>query len=212
MGLRSTDVLPHHTTMNTSHRTTITDATRRDQGVGILHALRALTPHHHISLVEALRLAEQQADLLRELLAVTTDAFPIDALGTIPRVHLETDCESAVPATRSWDGHSWHIRVRANLTSSQQATLALHQLKHIIDHPVRAAVDDPRPFIGAAARELVADHFAACALIPHTRLSATTTADPNALAARFDVDPAHLERRIRETGLITPVTTERRNP
>lgn len=202
---------PNTLLMNTPHhRISPTPQANNGHPTGMLQCLRALTPARRLSHLETLRLAERQATLLRHLLGITSDAFPLERLDQIPRIRIAYIPDLPIPATCFWGRKTWHIHIRDTLSRAQRGELVLHQLKHIIDHPVRSAVEDPRPLIRDGQRELTADYFAACVLIPEDQLRAADTADHADLAERFDVDQAQLEHRLSETGLTATLSTRER--
>lgn len=212
--LRPGGVLEYPNTLlmrTTHHRISPTSkSARTGHPTEVLQCLRALTPARLLSHLETLRLAEHQATLLRHLLGTTSDAFPLERLDQIPRIRIEHILDLPIPATCFWGRKTWHIHIQATLPRAQRGELVLHELKHIIDHPVRDIVEDPRPLIRDGQRELTADYFAACVLIPEDRLRAAGTADHADLAERFDVDQAQLEHRLSEAGLTATLGTRER--
>ncbi len=57
-----------------------------------------------------------------------------------------------------WTTGQWRIHVRTNDPADVQAFTVLHELKHIIDHPLRRGTTGS---LGNLDWEAVADHFAA---------------------------------------------------
>lgn len=182
----------------------------------VLHDLRALTPDRPLSHVERLRLAERQATELRRMLGVTDDRFPIHLLRHIPRVCVRIIDDLPVSGLTFWGDHTWKIQIRSEESLIHRRFTVLHEFKHIIDHPVSARLYDERAYVAIGERELIADHFAACALLPAENLktACTTQADRRELARRFGVGGRQLALRIAELGLDcdhdTTNVTERR--
>lgn len=211
--LRPSGVLEHSQTlpMKTSlDRISPSPQATTGHPTGLLQCLRALTPDRRPSHIESLRVAKHQADLLRRLLNVTTDNFPDDQLEHLPRIRVEYVENQAVPASCTWaDGH-WRIQVSATLPTMTRRELILHEIKHILDYPQRDRVEDGRAMVRDGERELVADYFAACCLIPEQRLRKARTTSHRRLAHRFDVDLHQLAHRLSETGLTATLSPERR--
>lgn len=167
-----------------------------------LHELRALAPARRMSHTESLRLAAAQATRLRELLGVTTDWFPTELIAALPRIVVEAVDDLPVSGASFWGGGSWHIHVHADEPATHRRFTVLHELKHIIDHPMQKTVYDERAFVVYGERELIADYFAACLLIPETRLKRAYARSRNhdELAARFGVTTRRLLLRLSEIG------------
>ncbi len=171
----------------------------------VLHTLRALVPDRRVSHLESLHIAEQQADLLRDMLHVRTDEFPVDMIERIPFISVKQVKELPVSGIAFWGDHTWKIHIRAEEPLTRRRFNTLHEFKHVIDHPHLSRLYDERPHVAAGERELVADHFAACVLMPANRLrqSPVETGARCALASRFHVDHAQLGRRLGDLGLMS---------
>lgn len=175
----------------------------------LLHDLRALTPDRQLSHVERLRLAERQAAVLRRALGVTDDRFPIRLLRDIPHICVRTVDDLPVSGLTFWGDHTWKIQIRSEESLTHRRFTVLHEFKHIIDHPVSGRLYDERAYVAIGERELVADHFAACALLPAKNLktACTTQPDRRELARRFGVGGRQLALRLAELGLDCDSTT-----
>ncbi len=175
----------------------------------VLHTLRALVPDRHVSHLESLHIAEQQADLLRDILHITTDTFPVDLIEKIPFVSITPVHELPVSGIAFWGDHTWKIHIRAEEPLSRRRFNTLHEFKHVIDHPNLGRLYDGRPHVAAGERELVADHFAACVLMPADQLrrASLETVDRCTLAGRFHVDHTQLGHRLDDLDL-TPIAPE----
>lgn len=103
------------------------------------------------------------------------------------------------------DGRWLIILNREDALAQARFTLA-HELGHIVLGDL--APGEPgggAPPGDAREREALCDHFAAELLLPAAALrAAARRADPAALAARFQVPPAVLRRRLAELGLTEP--------
>ena len=138
-------------------------------GAGVLTALRALVTRHYECVADALLVAEAQARLMRDLLPAHLEWLPNQLTDLIPNIAVELIDIIPVAGTAFWGRGHWTIHLRAADTPDAQRFTALHELKHIIDHPLRG--DGP---LTTGEREAAADHFARTVM---SRL-------PEALAAR----------------------------
>lgn len=183
----------------------------------VLRDLRALAPDRQLSHTERLRLAERQAAALRRLLDATSDRFPVVLVHSIPCIQVRAVADLPVSGLSFWGDHTWKIHVRAKESLIHRRFSVLHELKHIIDHPQRGCLYDERAYVALGERELIADHFAVCALLPAENLRAAAVAihDRRELAQHFGVSGHQLALRMAELG-IEPVATsnviERRTP
>jgi len=125
---------------------------------GTLAALRALAAEPPVSITNALRATDAQAQLLVDLM---TPAYHQPLLGRhaslIPSVIVETIDDLPVPGTAFWAKRCWHIHIRASDPIDTQNFTVLHELKHIIDYPLRRKQPDR---LSDSDWETLADHFA----------------------------------------------------
>lgn len=193
----------------TTQSSTIIAAALSEKHQSVLFELRALAPPRRMSHLESLRLAETQAARLRSILGVMNDWFPTDAIAGLPRVTVQHVADLPASGASFWGQGSWHIHVHASEPERHQRFTVLHELKHIIDHPMQRNVYDERAFVVYGEREIIADYFAACLLIPEDRLRAAhaTTRDHDELAARFGVTTRRILHRLSEIGLTETVTS-----
>jgi hypothetical protein len=124
--------------------------------------LRAAGPHHATTVAVAMSIAHRQAELLRAILEIRGKDLSVDSITGVLAVKVTAINELPVPGTAFWGNGHWNIHVRAQDVPAAQRFNALHELKHIIDHPGRRTptTDDAR--LSDGDEELVADHFAAC--------------------------------------------------
>lgn len=106
---------------------------------GALTALRDLGREPASSMAAMRRIAVQQAKLLRELLPGPAQQATANLTSLIPNIVVESIARLPVPGITYWAKHRWHIHVREGDSSDERAFTVLHQLKHIIDHPIRRA-------------------------------------------------------------------------
>jgi len=141
--------------MNTAKNTTPTVTP------GALTALRDLG-REPASSMEAMRhIAAEQARLLRRLLPGLTRQSAAYLADLVPTVVVEHVARPPVPGITYWANHRWHIHVREDESADEQAFTVLHQLKCIIDHPLRRAAT----VFGDADWDALANHFASQVLI-----------------------------------------------
>lgn len=127
---------------------------------GALAALRDLG-REPASSVEAMRdIAAQQAGLLRELLPGPARQASTHLISIIPGIVVESVAGLPVSGITYWANRRWHIHVREDDSVDDRAFTVLHQLKHIIDHPIRRATT---AFSGADW-DALAKYFACVAL------------------------------------------------
>jgi hypothetical protein len=123
----------------------------------LLPMLRSLAARRPRSLMEARRIAEYQADVLRPLL-MPSGARLIQHLTDLVPVRITYVDDLPESGIAFWNHKRWNIHIRATDTPSLQRFTVLHELKHIIDHPLRR--DHPE-LLTEQVWERVADHFAA---------------------------------------------------
>ena len=161
----------------------------------VLDSLRAVEPWDDADLAERLRVAEQQADLTRDLLRVKTEAFPTDAIRQLPELTIErAPARPHRPAVRR-DRHGWVIRLREGQTRFQDQAAVLRAVKLIVDAPTYGPPSE-RPLHA----HMVAAHFAACVLMPTALLNKALSegAPIEAIALRFGVNPRQVQHRFRD--------------
>jgi hypothetical protein len=142
--------------------TTTTDDSIRDSGVGTLTALRTLAVGPVMSIADALSTTEAQAQLLRDQLPPRTGQLGVtDLINLVPGILVEHIDDLPVPGTSFWADGRWHIHIRASSPVDFQFFTALHQLKHIIDHPLRRQANS----LSDAECEALANHFARHVLV-----------------------------------------------
>ncbi len=170
----------------------------------ILALLRGLAPRRTLSFTEQLRVAELQANRLLSHFDTLVGATPDEIITELPRIRVEREHGLPVSGAAHWNGHYWIISLNADDHHSRQRFSLAHELKHIIDHP------GPPPTIEVNAyrlRERVADHFAACLLMPKRTVKRLWFQGPQdiiALAKTLRVSPAAMRYRLDQLGLTEP--------
>lgn len=125
------------------------------QGAGVLAALRALATRPCEYFADALLVAEAQACLLVDLLSTQSEWLPNHLTDLIPGIAVEQIDIIPVAGTAFWGRGHWSIHLRAADTPDAQRFTVLHELKHIIDHPLRGNGQ-----LTTDEWEAAADHFA----------------------------------------------------
>ena len=105
----------------------------------------------------ALHCTRQQAMILNLLLG-GREAMSLARLSAITEIQIGLVEDMPIPGTAFPAADGWHIHIHAALPSEQQLRTALHELKHVIDHPVRTRADGP--CLSPVEYEHLADAFA----------------------------------------------------
>lgn len=172
--------------------------TDRSDRPSLLARLRAMSPTRGLELTEALGVAERQATTLLEASKVSFAPVPLSLLSDLPRIVLGVEQLLPTSGVSFWDGDDWQLKASAEEHATRQRFSLAHEYKHVIDHPSRDLL-----YPNHAIRERVADHFAACLLMPRvliTRAWCAGEQDVAQLAELFAVSPPAMERRLRELG------------
>lgn len=173
----------------------------------VLAGLRSLIPRRALSIQEALELTERQATWLLRHFEITDPAVPIELITQLPRIRLRLNAGIPVSGSAHWDGHSWVLTVNSTEPLVRQRFSLFHELKHVIDHPLLNHLTAIEGFDDAAVRERLADHFAACVLMPRRWVKGAwcgglqKIAD---LADRFEVSEQAMRIRLNTLGLVEP--------
>lgn len=186
-----------------------TEGGEREQSV--LAMLRALVPNRSLTPSEALRIAELQANRLLEHFGVEGTATPEELVGDLPRLRIIREGGLPVSGAAYWNGRHWIIAVNGSEPRFRQRFTIMHEFKHVLDHTTKDFLYHDRPFQTAAEQaERVADHFAACLLMPKKvvkRLWCQGNQNLVRLAEMLFVSTPALRYRLDQLGLTEP--TER---
>lgn len=172
----------------------------------LLRDLRRLAPNRPMTHVEALRVAELQANRLLEWRGVTAPAVPDAIARRFPRVRIEPVYPMPTAGATRWHGGHWQIILNAGDGETRQRFSMFHELKHIIDHTIAAFA---YPAIGDMTsherRESIAEYFAACVLMPRMWVKRAWTQGIQTvpdLAGHFHVSRQAMRIRLEQLGLI----------
>jgi Zn-dependent peptidase ImmA (M78 family) len=181
----------HNTNSNTNHRS-------------VLASLRALVPQRYLLPREALCIAELQANRLLRHFEID-GAVPERIVTEFPRVCVIREAGLPVSAAAHWNGRRWIITLNADEPLARQRFSLMHEFKHILDHTTEQFLYHDRAFQTADEQaERVADHFAACLLMPKKlvkRLWCQGNQNIPLLADKLGVSPTALRFRLDQLGL-----------
>jgi predicted transcriptional regulator len=173
-------------------------------------AARKLVPLRRLSLEEASRLAERQANSMLQALGAASPPVPTELIAALPKIRVRRFNDLPVSGFARWESARWLVGVNASEPTTRQRFSLAHEIKHILDSPFDTTI---YAGLGERDRERVADHFAACLLMPRPWVEEAAgrySADIRGLARRFRVSPlamrvrlhvlARSRRRTRPTG------------
>ena len=171
--------------------------------------VRLLCPERPLAPWEARSIAERQAHRLLSTLRITEPPFPVEAVAALPRVEVHYRPARHLSGAIRWQRGKWRILVNSNDSRGRQIFSLAHELKHLIDHPMREVIyTDSRFGSAEQAAERAADYFAACLTMPRAWLKRCFYdegfRDPQVLARRFRVSPPAMRYRFDQLGLLEP--------
>ena len=174
----------------------------------LIRHLRSLVPNRRLSYQEAARVAELQANILREQLGITGAELPESAITTLPRIVVRRRRDLPVSGLTHWHNGRWIIVLNASEPEARQRFSLAHELKHVLDHTTKERTCwDDRWRSGADKAERLADHFAACLLMPRRHLKSVWGRQPNlqVIADTFGVSLPAARVRASFVGLLDPI-------
>jgi IrrE N-terminal-like domain len=177
---------------------------------GVIAELRAVCPHRSLTLGEGLRVAELQANRLLEAAEIREPAVPDAVVTNLPRVTLERVGRIPVSGSVRWSKGLWVIALNRHEPRVRQRFSLAHELKHVLDAPFGEALYPSWRGLSADDRaEQVANHFAACLLMPkawvrRAYFNQGITNLPR-LAARFEVSQTAMRYRLESLGMVPPI-------
>jgi Zn-dependent peptidase ImmA (M78 family) len=171
----------------------------------VLACLRHLAPGRPLTVLEALRVAEQQANRLLELGHIFEPPVPMALITELPHIRVEDRSGLPVAGSAHWTDGDWIIRLATDDHPRRRRFSLAHEFKHILDHPNRQVLYAGFSEQNRQSRiEQIADAFAADLLMPKKLIrQAFTTGiqDPYHLARLFEVSPAAMRLRLSRLGL-----------
>lgn len=122
----------------------------------LLATLRDLGREPTTSLEAMRRVAAAQAHILRQAVPGSLHEIPEDISALIPSIFVEYVADLPAAGISYWANDRWHIHIRKEDPVDTQAFTVLHQLKRIIDHPLRQKDDS----LSEPEWSFLADYFA----------------------------------------------------
>ena len=105
-----------------------------DQHISTLALLRGLVPNRRLTFGEAYRIAELQANRLRQHHQIDGPRLPSEIIEQLPHIAVEYDADMPVSGSAIWNGSRWVITLNAGESPQRNRFSLCHELKHIIDH------------------------------------------------------------------------------
>lgn len=172
---------------------------------GLLPELRQLVPVRPLRYQEHLQLAERQAGRLLQLLDQRAPAVNLAWLTELKEVTVVLQPRwkmEGLSGLTTWHNGRWIIGVNKNNSHARRRFTLCHELKHLLD-----ATRDKITYrdITDGQRELIANYFAACYLMPKMWVRRAWTSgiqDPEALAGLFKVSTEAMQTRLTYLGFI----------
>lgn len=171
--------------------------------------VRSVCPHRPLTLSEGLRVAELQANRLLEAADLWEPPIPETVVTDLPRVSVERVGRIPVSGSVRWSKGIWVIALNRHEPHVRQRFSLAHELKHVLDAPFGDTLYPGWRGLTAEARaEQVANHFAACLLMPkawvrRAYFSRGVRTLPR-LAAQFEVSQAAMRYRLESLGVVQP--------
>ncbi len=175
-----------------------------------LTSLRALVPRQATSFLEALRVAEIQAERLLVILDVPAPPVPHELITELPNIDIRLDAHLPASGSAHWENGQWVITLKSGEAMSRRRFSLMHEFKHVLDHPTRDllygdTIGDP---VAAYRAERAADQFAACVLMPERWIKREWFVPGhrlNDVAVRFGVSTRALSVRLWLLGMAPEV-------
>lgn len=175
--------------------------------------LRRIAPDRALTRAEAFSVAELQANRLLDHTGLFGPPVPTTVIRDLPAVKVDFWSGTPVSGSTHWTGSNWIIVLNADEPGVRKRFTMAHELHHILEHPARS-LRSTRKRCGKPLEELVADHFAACLLMPkmwvRRAILSEGIATVSELAWLFEVSRSAMQRRLSYLGLLDDVTEEGR--
>ena len=174
----------------------------------VINRLRDIVPQRPLGYHEALRLAEEQAQLLLEMTETNHPAVPERVITGLPRIEVRRMAPFPTSGASHWSKGKWRVAINASEPATRQRFSLAHEFKHIVDHR-----DVEMLYSALPARERdqmierICDYFAGCLLMPRAWVLAAFangTRHPMDLAQVFGVSPTAMGVRLNGIGLTRP--------
>lgn len=174
----------------------------------VITKLRDMVPLRPLRYLEALRLAEMQAERFLELIGLTEPSVPERVITELPRLLVTRLSPFPSSGASQWSNGRWLVVINAAEPATRQRFSLAHELKHIIDHRfVRLMYLYFPETERHDMTEQICDYFAGCLLMPRPwvkRAYDSGTQDLPRLAQVFGVSQAAMAVRLSQIGLGEP--------
>lgn len=173
----------------------------------IIRTLRELIPTRNLTWTESERLAELQANKLRELLGISDAFLPEEAISTLPRIEVRRSFSLLVSGLTYWDSGVWVIELNATEPEGRMRFSLTHEFKHVLDHTTREWLYPDDQLVSSEEKaERLADYFAGALLMPkrHVKRLFGERRSLIDMADRFGVTERAMHVRLSQLGLIEP--------
>ena len=129
--------------------------------------LRDLVPIRPLTQLEALRIAELQANRLLKLALVSAPAVPDSVITDLPKIEVRRLRPWPVAGCTDWIKSTWVIAINAADSPLRQRFTLAHEFKHILDDRFVDIIYPAVPSMSSSERaEKVCEYFAGCLLVP----------------------------------------------
>jgi len=172
--------------------------------------LRGVCPHRPLTFSEGLRVAELQANRLLEAAEIREPAVPDSVVADLPRITVERIARIPVSGSVRWSKGLWMISLNRHEPNVRQRFSLAHEFKHVLDAPFGDVLyPDWRGLSAHDRTEQVANHFAACLLMPKAWVRRVyfdrgVMSLPR-IAAYFEVSQAAMRYRLESLGLVQSI-------
>lgn len=169
--------------------------------------LRALVPNRPLRWREAVRLAERQANHLRQQLGITSPELPERALSNLSRIRVIELDDLPSSAVTHWHNGTWVIAINSREPWTRQRFSLAHEIFHAVNYPTEQWLCWPEYWLSTTGkREKLAEYFAGCLLMPsrHVKRLSGQGLPAADLADIFGVSLRAIETRLRQLRITEP--------
>ena len=176
---------------------------------GPITTLRDIVPLRPLRYLEAIRIAEFQAQKFLTLSGITEPSVPERIIRDLPKLHVTRLSPFPVSGASNWVNGRWLIAIKGSEPASRQRFTLAHEFKHILDHRFVNLIYSGFPEADRQHMvEQICDYFAGCLLMPRPWLKRLFFAGLNQiteLADTFGVSQAAMTVRLNQIGVLDPV-------
>ena len=177
--------------------------------IGIIRSLRDSVPVRPLSMIEAMRVAELQANRLLQLSGLGAAPVPEAVIAQLPKIQVERMTPAPMSGATEWSHGRWLIVLNGAEPGVRQRFSLAHEFKHVLDNPfIRVLYPAVLGQSSADRAEQICDYFAACLLMPRAWVKRLYCDDGiqdlGRLAKRFDVSRMAMQVRLLQIGIVEP--------